>query len=264
VPIRAKIERQALILLASIARNGGIEKELALRQLSTKKESSRSWFVQVDHILSKYNLRSAIQLIIDPPTADVWKAEIDGAIWEFWHSKWCASAVNKSSLRYMNTNVCERKPHHMWDTVPPSQSEIKAACVKAKLLTGTYTLQSNRSRFNQYEVDATCTLCHKEPETREHFLIRCESLTDVRSKYMNMLENTITLHYSTQTWDDVSQSDGMLLQCILDCTLCDILCPIPSGNILTQIESISRWLCAALHKSRTLSLLPQVNMNVTI
>ena len=47
---------------------------------------------------------------------------------------------------------------------------IKKAGIKARLMIGTYVLQSNRAKFNQYKVDPTCTLCGDEPEDQEHFL----------------------------------------------------------------------------------------------
>ena len=62
IPIQARIDRQGLILLAGIVRNEGIEKDLAIRQLSIKKRNSNSWFVRVDQTLSKYGLRSAVDI----------------------------------------------------------------------------------------------------------------------------------------------------------------------------------------------------------
>ena len=42
-----------------------------------------------------------------------------------------------------------------------------------------------------------------------------------------------------------------LLQCILDCTKCETLKPPPpNDDRLLEIESTTRWLCAALHKQR--------------
>ena len=52
--------------------------------------------------------------------------------------------------------------------------------VKLKIITGTYILQVNRSTFNQDEIDPTCLMCKEEPETADHFLIRCSVLVDVR------------------------------------------------------------------------------------
>ena len=55
---------------------------------------------------------------------------------------------------------------------------IKKAGIKARLMTGTYVLQSNRAKFNKYKVDPTCTLCGDGPEDQEHFLLRCRSLSE--------------------------------------------------------------------------------------
>ena len=41
---------------------------------------------------------------------------------------------------------------------------IKKAGFKAKLMTGTYVLQSNRAKFNQFSVDPTCLLCNDDAE----------------------------------------------------------------------------------------------------
>ena len=42
--------------------------------------------------------------------------------------------------------------------------------MKAKFLTGTYTLQSNKAKFNQFCVNPQCPLCKKLPGTREQFI----------------------------------------------------------------------------------------------
>jgi hypothetical protein len=49
------------------------------------------------------------------------------------------------------------------------------------LLTGTYILQCNRSKFNQHEVNATCPLCQLEDEDTLHFLIKCIALYAYRT-----------------------------------------------------------------------------------
>ena len=81
------------------------------------------------------------------------------------------------------------------------------ASIKAKLLTGSYTLQANKARFNQYDVNPTCIVCKQEPEAegREHFLLRCEGLADTRTIYIDMLKDNIYAYYDTQTWDALIQ-----------------------------------------------------------
>ena len=48
--------------------------------------------------------------------------------------------------------------HPVLKTVRPNPIDVEQAAIKAKILTGTYTLQSNRAKFNQHEVDPTCLL----------------------------------------------------------------------------------------------------------
>ena len=57
-------------------------------------------------------------------------------------------------------------------------------------MTGTYTLQVNRAKFSQSEVDPACMLCRQDPETTEHFLLTCPSLEDVRRPLLEGLLNT--------------------------------------------------------------------------
>ena len=61
---------------------------------------------------------------------------------------------------------------------------------KQRLMTGTYILQSNRAKFNQYSVNPTCLLCGEDPEDLEHFLLKCRALTVTRDPFM---EKTICL-----------------------------------------------------------------------
>ena len=48
---------------------------------------------------------------------------------------------------------------------------IKKAGLKAKLVTGTYVLQSNRTKFNLYSVDPTRLLCVDDTKDMIHFLL---------------------------------------------------------------------------------------------
>ena len=69
---------------------------------------------------------------------------------------------------------------------------IKKADSKIRLMTGTYVLQSNRSKFNQYNVNPTCILCKEEPEDQKHFLLRCPRLTDTRDSFFRTINVILT------------------------------------------------------------------------
>ena len=100
-------------------------------------------------------------------------------------------ASEKSSLRFSNTQKYEiGEVHYVWKNAGFNLMAIKKAGMKARLMTGTYVLQSNRAKFNQYSVNPTCLLCGEDPEDLEHFLLKCRALTVTRDPFM---EKTICL-----------------------------------------------------------------------
>ena len=70
--------------------------------------------------------------------------------------------------------------HPVWSCGLRSTKITRRSTIRAKLLTGTYTLQGNLSRFNQNTVDPTCKVCNGAPEDRSHFLSECPVLQDIR------------------------------------------------------------------------------------
>jgi hypothetical protein len=67
------------------------------------------------------------------------------------------------------------------------QSETKPN-IKAKLITGTYTLQANRAKFNQHSVSSTFLLCKSDSEDRIHLVLHCTTYTHIWDKHLNTLQ----------------------------------------------------------------------------
>ena len=136
---------------------------------------------------------------------------------------------------------------------------VQKAGWKARLMTGTYMLQATRARFNQHQVDPTCLLCCKEPENVEHFLLRCESLTQVRNQFLHKIYQSLQKSVGVGHFDIIKSNDTVLSTTILDCTtLIDVVGEPVMDNVLHEIESTARGLCFALHMKRT-ALLSQSN-----
>ena len=74
-------------------------------------------------------------------------------------------------------------------------------------------LQTVRGRFNQYSVDPTCLLCGENPEDREHFLLRCHSLSESCDPFIKTIEN---VYHSIL--EMTSNDSELLVALILDCT----------------------------------------------
>jgi hypothetical protein len=76
----------------------------------------------------------------------------------YWNTKLQLDCQSKSSLSLLSTTSLEMgKTHIVWDLINNSVRDVRQAITKARMLTGTYMLQPLKSKFNQSEVDPTCT-----------------------------------------------------------------------------------------------------------
>lgn len=124
----------------------------------------------------KYGLPEAFHLLQNPPKKLEWKTMVDKKVNQFWIDSLVEDNNSKSSLNLMSVNTCKiGQCHPVWKTVRPNPIDVEKAAIKARILTGTYTLQSNRAKFNQHDVDPTCLLCKEGPENRQHFILTCKS-----------------------------------------------------------------------------------------
>ena len=63
--------------------------------------------------------------------------------------------------------------HNIWESSGSELLSVKRACVKAKIISGTYTLQADRAKFNGNRTSSLCPLCFKQSEDLMHFIIKC-------------------------------------------------------------------------------------------
>ena len=155
-------------------RSNSIERELAERQILLKDKKSKSWVVYVGPILSQYNLPSTIDLLNTEISKEAWKQTVDKHVSAYLVDKIKLEASEKSSLKFLNTqNYKIGEVHYFWKNAGFNLMAIKKAGFKAKLMTDTYVLQSNRAKLNQYSVDPTCLLCGDDAEDMIHFLFKC-------------------------------------------------------------------------------------------
>jgi hypothetical protein len=253
-PVEAHIDLSILTLFGNITRQpDSIEYQLAWRQLAVKKDNSKSWFVLVKKVLAKYNLPTSYELIKHPPNKLAWKAIVDKAVGCYWLNQWQLDHVTKSSMKYINIHACRfGKPHHVWSSLPPDVREVEKAAVKARLLTGTYVLQANRAKFNQYTVPNTCLLCSTDAEDEMHFLIKCPKLADQRQYHIKTLRRVLLQHCNDQEVENLLSDERVLLQFILDPShesVCEhITLPLDWAVIF---EPVTRQWCHSLHVTRS-------------
>ena len=251
LPTQYLVEAKALNLFVSIIRDSeSLEFKVALRQLGMKDSSSASWFVYVQDLLHKYNLRTVHHLLADTPSRTAWKEEVKRATRLKWLTLCQEEVQKKRSLRYISpTTLHADKVSMIWDSVRESPSESHKASVKAKFLTGTYRTQACRAKFNQTTPDLTCQICHTGPETREHVITACPALSHLRAPLIDKLFSE--LQGLGIDCSPLTHNHGLLMQCLMDATHASLPSTIHSNELAIRgVEKISRDLIYVLHSER--------------
>ena len=217
-PITTEIERNTLNLFMRILHSpASTEHALAIRQLALKDPESHSWFVYVLSLLHKYSLPDAYSLIQDTPSKRSWKRQVDSAIHQYWINCWEKDSQEKSSLKFLQIPRTDKpRAHNIWELSKGSPRDGEKAIVKARIVTGTYTLQSNKHKFNQHLVPPTCRLCNNSPEDRAHFLLDCPKTQSIRDPFITTLVNLFSPHADSK--DRSIVSNELLLQSVIDCS----------------------------------------------
>ncbi|VDI37216.1 Hypothetical predicted protein [Mytilus galloprovincialis] len=250
-PIKAEIHKRIFTTFGNIVRNfDSIEHQLTWRQLATKSNSSNSWYIMVKSLLEMYDLPSYYDLLQNPPGKPTWENLVKSTVNSYWEQKLKLEAKTKSSLKFIDIDrLSIGKTHLIWNSAGSDTFVITKASVKCRMLLGVYTLQANRHRFNQFEVDPSCPLCKQGPEDRTHFLVLYQHLATVRQPFMESLK--IVMREMLQDLHQQITSDPLLLtQVILDCSSS----PFVQPQYYNRLECLSRGLCYALHIARSTAL----------
>jgi hypothetical protein len=249
IPINTQIHKRKLGLLGRIlGRVNTVEHRLAHRQLAVHNLNSKSWFQEGEQLLTLYKLPSAHDLIENPPRQNAWKKSVKQATENHAYAELLKDLEHKTSAKYLNTVVCGPGiPHPVWSTVANTIVDVHRTATKVRILTGTYLLQSNRARFNQFE-NSECPLCHTEEETYCHFLLTCPELETYRLQHIREIESLCKDANQWKHWQYISSANESMLQMIIDVSRFQWLL----GQTLSlRIEPITRRLCIELHKRRS-------------
>ena len=181
-----------------------------------------------------------------------WKQNVKEAIHTVWDEKLQSELEEKSTLINCCTDILKiGNIHPIWSTVDPCTQDVRRAIVKARLLTGTYMVQSLRSKFNNNAVDPTCPLCRTACETIPHFLLNCNALYEARKEKLSQIRNTIIDRAGVTAWNKIQVSDELLTKLVIDCTALAQMGILPyDAGLLTEVEVVTRELTFNLHNKR--------------
>jgi hypothetical protein len=169
------------------------------------------------------------------------KFSLRSNICKYWKAIISEGASSKSSLQCFNRPLSPGDTHNIWISASTDSISIKKACVKARLVTGVYVLQKDRSKLYGSRVKPECVLCKDGDEDRNHFILKCRTLDNVRTVFMTKLKNIFIKigHVWLYTRE-------LLLQLILDLTHPSIPMKLQGVDVRYKIESIARGLCFEL------------------
>ena len=147
LPIQAEVDKRILTTFVRfISNKTSTEFHIIRRQAVMKDLESSSWTKSIKELLFKYNLPSIYDILELTPEKKAWKQDVKKAIIAKTIKLLIADMENQSSVKYINVNACSvTKPHHIWTTPGSNVRKIARANIKAKLLTGTYTLEGKNS-----------------------------------------------------------------------------------------------------------------------
>ena len=83
--------------------------------------------------------------------------------------------------------------HNVWASLVSTVLDVRKEIVKCRLLTGTYLLQSNRHKFSQSVVSATCRYCCIEDENLAHMLLYCPLHANQRGQSYSKIKSMVIL-----------------------------------------------------------------------
>ncbi len=129
------------------------------------------------------------QQIINPWPKLSWKKYINQTVTSKWKSSLVDSATTKTTMnriRHPSDNECA---HTVWLSCQGCPYLVEKAAVRARMLVGRYTLQSNRARYSNNTISSMCNICGEEEENMEHFLISCSRLAEARSDKIEALRD---------------------------------------------------------------------------
>ena len=155
-PIRAKVHQRRLSFLWNIIQSDSLYTYTIIERQAVMGKK-KSWTSETNDILRTYNLPVIGDLLADLPGKTAWKARVKTTVGEFWRRKMAEEIHSKSSLRFLQPDPdLLKSAHPVWHASLSDTRTSKQARTRAKLLTGSFTLQAHISKFNQNPVNPTC------------------------------------------------------------------------------------------------------------
>ena len=250
-PIQQEFDLRKLTLMGSVLYHKNTpEHEIAQQQLAVKSIDSKSWFAECNRLLYKYDLPNIYHADKHIDSLEHWKTQVKTQV-DSYIEVHCYRD-SKSSLRYLNVSSLKvGQTHPVWKSLTHDVRTVKRAYPKMRLLTGTYILQENQAKFNQYDVSDCCLLCGAGAETCVHFVAECPRLDVIRNGFREELRVILSHNNPEGLVDGYLGVSEKFVELILDCSSESVRGQLCIDNSMWHsTECLSRNLCYSLHQKR--------------
>jgi hypothetical protein len=143
-------------------------------------------------IAQKYDID--IEAEFENPSRKIdWNKSIHITNTHHWQVKIMKEAEEQSSLKYLNLSLFSMtavKTNPIWESAGTDPKKIHAASDRARMVTGSYILNTTLSKANSQHVDASCHSCQQN-EDIVHLLIVCPAYNPIRNSYINRIEKCL-------------------------------------------------------------------------
>ncbi len=217
LPIEPELERRHLSLLYSILNSKNTKlNEIRVRQTSLPESVPHSFFTRCSQIIERYCLPSTDKIKF--MSKNVWKQLVKKKVRNYWSTQLLDDVSTKTTMNFCCINELKiGHTHPVWDTVNSNLTDVRRAATKARMLTGTYILQTQTSKYSKVPIPNTCQLCHLEEEDLTHMLTRCPALTTARRETYNELKALLLSEIGPVSWHEHFHCQDTITKLLMDC-----------------------------------------------
>ena len=216
--------------------------------MSVNYDNPNSFFSKIREILLKYGLPPIHLLQETLPSKLKWKSLVTKHLNTYWQNTLRDDAESKSTLKHMDIeHLIVGKNHPVWTIFDKTKAEVRKAIIKARIVSGTFILNSDRAKFNQAP-SSVCQLCNLSEENISHFLLECPILSNTRITYFQPIKTYVTQHITAEVWHSVFQSKSNIIRLIIDCR--HFSQTLRDDKIMNMIETKTREMCYKLYIKR--------------
>ena len=262
LPLEAHLHLRQFTLFSMICHlRGNVLYDLACKSLIGNRQRNSSWFDQIRLLCNQYDLPHPLVLLDRPLPQKEFKRLCREKVLQFWHKDLSAKRACLSSLRFLRSDFLTlTKPHPIWSSLPGNNPyEVRSARIQALLLAGKFRTEK-ASRFWSGNSSGFCRMpsCQSSEiiESREHFLLRCEALSEKRRRLMLLSSNLLAdLPLLTPIFHSYFYCNDPCLQMqfLLDCSTLPLVISARQlyGDIVHRsLYKFTRTWCWSLHNAR--------------